>query len=284
MQKEIFARILERYDSHMTAAEQRIADHLLKNPHEGITFSVATLAQGAGTSEATVVRFAKTLGFSGFLDFKQELLRRASLELAAPERYEGVAGTLATKATLGSHSALVAQIADSEVANIAETLEHLSGETFAQVVALLKTAPVVYTVGSGFSSHLARMAAYQLTMIGKRSFALPESASAYEDQLKLATPHADVLFAFSFPPYSKSVLALVEYARNRGLACVCFTDRRQSPMSKLADYALLASNNSALPINSMTASGVLLTALLASVSNEISDSKPHTPSEKPDVT
>jgi DNA-binding MurR/RpiR family transcriptional regulator len=299
--KEIFARILESYDSHMTAAEQRIADHLLKHPHEGITFSVATLAQGAGTSEATVVRFAKTLGFAGFLDFKQELLRRASRELAGPERYESLSNTVGSNpvsTSKGPHGPTLAQIADSEVANIAETIENLDAESFTQCVALLASAPIVYTVGSGLSSYFARMAAYQFTMIGKRTIALPEGASAYEEQLKLATPKADVLLAFSFPPYSKSVLSLAEFAREQGIPCVCITDRRQSPMARLAQCALFASNDNPLPINSMTASGVLLTAILAGVSSHlsqamplskslsqsVSNSKTNTPREKPDAT
>jgi DNA-binding MurR/RpiR family transcriptional regulator len=268
-EKEIFSRILERYDTHMTGAEQRIADHLLKNPHECITFSVATLAQAAGTSEATVVRFAKTLGFAGFLDFKQELLRRASRDLAHPERYDGIAMRRTCRVGADAASAQfthVALVADSEVANIAETVEGLDCAAFEGMVNSLSRAQFIYTVGSGLSSYLARMAAYQFTILGKRAIALPESGSAYEEQMRLADARQDVLFAFSFPPYSKGVLSLAEFAASRGVDVLGITDRRQSPLARVSTHALVAANDNPLPLNSMTASTVLLTALLTAVS------------------
>lgn len=252
----IFTRILERYETHMTGAEQRIADYLLKNPHESITFSVATLAARAGVSEATVVRFAKTLGYGGFLDFKQELLRRASRDLALPDRYERLA--------MDSTRNPLAAVADLEVANIAATVAQVDPEAFVEAAAALKNAGVVYTVGSGLSSHLARLATYQLTLVGKRSFALPDSASGYEEQLKLARP-GDVLLAFTFPPYAQSVLSLLSFAAALPIETVCITDRRQSPAARLASHTLFAASNNQLPLNSIAASSVLLTALLGAL-------------------
>jgi DNA-binding MurR/RpiR family transcriptional regulator len=279
--KEIFARILERYDTHMTAAEKRIADHLLKHPHEGITLSVATLARRAGTSEATVVRFAKTMGFAGFLDFKQELLRRASRDLAGPARYEPPSRTLGkdtVPARSGQHGsqghmiqpaleAHVAQVADSAVVAIAETLAALDPAAFQGMVTCLRRAHVVYTIGSGLSSFVAQMAAFKLTMVGKRAIALPESGSrcACEDQLRLADPKHDVLLAFSFPPYSKDLLALSELAAGRGLEILAFTDRRQNPLARVAAHTLVSMDAGAVPPPSLSACGVLLSALFATL-------------------
>jgi DNA-binding MurR/RpiR family transcriptional regulator len=260
-EKEIFARIMESYDTQMTSAEQRIADFLLGHKSQSITFSVATLAKNSGTSEATVVRFAKTLGFQGFLDFKQELLRLASKDLAGPDRYE----KLLTK----KGASTLAQVADGEVQNIAETLMQCDLKEFEAAANLLQKAKQVYTLGSGLSSHLAKLASYQLTLVGKRSLCLADSSSAFEEQLRLAEPHKDALLVFSVPPYSKSVVSLCEFAHDRGLPFVCVTDRLQNPIVKLSTHRLLAASSSPLPLNSITSSSVLLTALLASLKRPV---------------
>ena len=254
--KEIFSTILEKYYSDMTLAEKRVADYLLANPHESITLSVATLARQAETSEATVVRFAKTIGFSGYLELKAELLRRVSKDLAAPQRGASYAHGLAPDTLLG-------RIADREVANISETLSNIHLDKFEAFARALGTSKVIYTLGSGMSSHFARMASYQLTLLGKRSFCLSDSAASYEDQLALASGSQDFLWLFSFPPYSHSVLDAGRHAVDKKLEVGAITDRLQSPVSQFAQHVLCAANTNQLPINSASATVVLTTALLS---------------------
>lgn len=258
--KELFSSILEKYYSAMTAAEQRIADYLLKNPHESITFSVSTLARKTDTSEATVVRFAKTLGFTGFLELKSELLKRASHTLASTPRYD--------KILADADKTVVCAVADLEVSNLSETIQRLDVQAFQDCVSLLKKAHLVYTLGSGMSSFVAKMAAYQLTLLGKRSVALQDSPATFEDQLALAKPRADVLWIFSYPPYSPSVLNLAKHAQSLGVATLAITDRSQSPIAAHVHPSLCAANNNVLPTNSMGAALVLVTALLSQLAKD----------------
>ena len=55
----------------MSDTEKGIADYLLNKGRDIEKYSVRALAIGAFTSPATVVRFCKKLGFSGFDDFKE---------------------------------------------------------------------------------------------------------------------------------------------------------------------------------------------------------------------
>ena len=57
------------YDK-MGKAEKRIADWILENPGEILPLSIVDLAERCNCSEATVVRFAKRLGLSGYQELK----------------------------------------------------------------------------------------------------------------------------------------------------------------------------------------------------------------------
>ena len=54
----------------MGKAEKRIADWINENPGKLISLSIVELAEKCKCSEATIVRFAKRLGFSGYQEMK----------------------------------------------------------------------------------------------------------------------------------------------------------------------------------------------------------------------
>ncbi len=252
---DVFSRILEKYYPNMTPSEQRIADYLIQHPHESIRMSVAILAKVAKTSEATVVRFARSLGFKGFLEMKSELQRRASRELGIPLRH--------SEANPEEGKNLLCAIADQELANIDRTLAQVSVTSLQAMSKALCEAKVVYTLGSGASAMLAQIASYQLTLQGKRSIFLGHHFNSYEDQLRLAQNPDDVLWLFSFPPYSSTVVAAAQFAKSRGLNCIAITDRSVSPLVPLVNTALFAANDNIFPSNSLTGSLLLIRALVA---------------------
>ena len=255
---EIFSKILEKYDKNFTDSEKNIADYILRNPNESITFSVHSLAEVTHTSKATVVRFARTLGYSGFLEFKADLLKRASKELAF-----SMASLKNWESKKGSVAFLVGE---AESANIRETVTNIDEIILKKFVNAMENAKIIYTLGSGSSSILCKIASYQLNLVGKRSIALPESVTSFEEQLALAPPQEDLLWLFSFPPYSSRTLEVARWARQRHLPVVAITDRPQSPVAQFAVATLFASNNNILPMNSIASSVVLITTLQAQLS------------------
>src|SRR5690349_408667 len=59
--------------NNLFPAEQKIAEYILANPNRAVGFSVQELAEGAQTSRATIVRFCRTLDYSGYKEFKLAL-------------------------------------------------------------------------------------------------------------------------------------------------------------------------------------------------------------------
>ena len=70
----------------ISPAEQRVARFFLENREEVLIASASALARQAGTSDATVVRTAKALGFAGMEELRRTLARELREDLSPAGR------------------------------------------------------------------------------------------------------------------------------------------------------------------------------------------------------
>ncbi len=56
--------------SNLTNQEQAVADYIVENPSQILSMTMADLSLASYTSDATIIRLCKKLGFRGFTDFK----------------------------------------------------------------------------------------------------------------------------------------------------------------------------------------------------------------------
>src|SRR5215218_3254555 len=68
--------------------QRALARYVVKN-YESVAFAtVSQLAEQSGVSEATVVRFAQALDFSGYPEFQKEVRRLLRADLRGVERFK----------------------------------------------------------------------------------------------------------------------------------------------------------------------------------------------------
>ena len=60
----------------MGNAEKKIANFLMQNPSAILPLSISELAENCGCGDATIVRFSRRLGYSGYQDLKNSLAKR----------------------------------------------------------------------------------------------------------------------------------------------------------------------------------------------------------------
>ena len=68
----------------MGKSEKRVADWLLSHPGEVLPYSITELATLSESSEATIVRFSKRLGFSGYQELKLSLAQEHENRVVSP--------------------------------------------------------------------------------------------------------------------------------------------------------------------------------------------------------
>lgn len=246
--------------NQLSRQQRVIAEYLLDNLQEVPFLSVPQLAERSGASEATVVRLCQSIGFEGFSEMKMEVVEDLREELHSPAR----PGLDASPRGLAGN--VLEAVAELERHNIAATLQSIDRDVFSRVAATLYEADHIFTFGLGISAHLAELAAYLFTEHGLRANSFSTHYTSPREQL-VTMREGDVLVAFSFPPYSRQTLEVLEDASRRGMATVVVTDRLSSPAVPTAGSALVVSTHGMTFTNATSSTNVLLNALVIEVAS-----------------
>ncbi|RRJ88294.1 MurR/RpiR family transcriptional regulator [Gulosibacter macacae] len=224
--------LLTSGDARLTPSERRVARALLADyPAAGLD-TVATLAELAGVSGPTVVRFVKSLGFDSFREF-QDMLRG---ELGARE---ASALSQASRAR-GDERAVLTE-------GVAATLSALSPTELVQAVKLLASPRRrIVTMGGDYSQIAADHLLLQLAPVRPNVSALPNAgvlaAAAIAD-----IRAGDVWCVFDVRRYQLRMQRIAEAAKAAGAEIILFTDRWLSPIAGSADVVLTAHVEAAGP-------------------------------------
>ena len=256
MPEALKGKILEAYQ-RLPANQQRVADFILKQPHDLAFLTTDSLSKALKVSKATIVRFAQSLGYQGFTELQNEVLDAVQSSIRTPDSFMVELGKLKPDETL----ALVAQ---HEVHNINRTVQYIDRNTFSGAVEVLVAARRVYTMGVGISTLMAEVLSYGLNQVGIESQALASGRLRFVEHLALAR-RGDVVVGFSFQPYSKETVDAAKYARQRGLDVIAITDKLTSPITFHAHHVLAVQTENMLHTNSISAISVVINALVTDV-------------------
>lgn len=260
MTKSITARISES-PSAFSKGQRRIADAILKSYEKVAYMTAAKLGDFCKVSESTVVRFAGELGYSGYPEMQKAVQELVRAKLTPNQRIE------VTNRRLGDRDVLE-NVLSADAERIKYTLEHIDKDTFKSAVDSLLNAKSIYVFGARSSASLAYFLSYNLELIFDHiKFLQPSSAGEVFEQI-LSIKEGDVLFAISFPRYSKKVVDAVRYAREQGATVIALTDSSVSPLSEYADHLLTAQSDMASFVDSLVAPLSILNATLAAVAKE----------------
>ncbi len=241
---------------HLPENQRKVADVLLERIREVPFLSVIELEDLSGTSKATVVRLAQSLGFSGYHELRERLREGAQSEISD-------AGTFPLLSEETDEETLTT-VARQDVQNINQTIAQIDREVFARVTEMFLTASRVYTFGLGISSLLARVLSYSLNQVAVRSTPFAHEHETFFEQIHQVTP-ADVAVAFSFHPYSRETIDTAHALAAKGVPLVAVTDRVTSPVSFVSTAVLPIASQNRLFTNSISAISVLINALATEV-------------------
>jgi DNA-binding MurR/RpiR family transcriptional regulator len=221
--KAVQARISAAMPS-LRPTEARVARLVVSNPERVIYQSVNEVAAAAEVSTATVVRCAKQLGFRGFHELKLVLAR----DLAMADRVVG---------DDAAPESVLARITAASADSVRDAGALVSLEAFEAAVELLLQADRAVFVGVGSSALLAQDAAFRFRGIGLRADA-PGDVHMQHVAARLLTP-ADVCVAVSHTGSTREVILPARAARAAGARTIAITSFLQSPLTEIADLALV---------------------------------------------
>lgn len=250
--------LLVRIDSKMNSfskGQKLIAEFIEQHYDQAAFLTASKLGELVGVSESTVVRFATELGYSGYPQLQKAMQEMIKDKLTSVQRIE------VTAAKIGGSSVLD-YVLNQDIQKIRRTLEETSRADFERAVDSIISADNIYVFGVRSASSLAGFLGYYFELIlGNVHIVTTASRSGmYEALLRISDK--DAIVGISFPRYSKTAAAAMDFAKSRGAATVALTDSMLSPLAQNADSVLIARSDMASVVDSLVAPLSLINALI----------------------
>lgn len=210
-------RIRARIDG-LPAAIVRVLDFIDSHRLDTVTLTAADIGVLTNTSDATVIRAVKALGYDGLNDLKEELSGCFGQGQSPADK---LARTLSGAAD--SIDAAIDCVMDDHAAALQSLNSAEARFQMASAVKIFASARRIGVFGLGPSSHLARYFALQMSRMGRPTVIFDGSGSSLPDQL-IAMPDVDVVAMLAYGRPYKEALACIAEARRLRKRVVLITD------------------------------------------------------------
>ncbi|MDX3385108.1 MurR/RpiR family transcriptional regulator [Streptomyces niveiscabiei] len=219
----------------MTRSMQRVAEAVAGDPAGCAALTVTGLAERTGTSEATVVRTARVLGYPGYRD-----LRLALAGLAAHQQ-SGRAPVLTTDISVDdSLGDVVSKLAHAERQTLADTAAGLDTVQLGAAVSAAAAARRVDVYGVGASGLVAQDLVQKFLRIGIVAHAHSDPHLAVTNAVQLRG--GDVAVAITHSGSTGDVIEPLRVAFERGATTIAITGRADGAVTQYADHVLTTSS------------------------------------------
>ncbi len=219
----------------MPAAMVKIATFLLEQPAAPLDLSITELGKKAGTSAATVTRFCRLLGYSGYVPFRvavaSDIGRGTAQESWRADIGRAIGPSDPPEQVL--RTLLLAQ-----TMSLKATADGISLEQVATVARAIADCRHLDIYGIGGSGVMAAEMAGRLYRIGIPVYAWPEIHDALTSA---AMPReGSVALAVSNTGRTDETIEALSLARSSGAFTVAITGSATSPLAAVADVHLTA--------------------------------------------
>ncbi len=220
-------RIQSVYDTLKTA-ERKVADFMLAKPETIAQSSIFESAKQIGCSEATLVRFARKLGFSGYPELKTSILKNESEttvrlynEISSDEDEIGV----------------VNNVFKNSIQSLMDTLSVLDSDEYKNALSVLTSSDRILFVGAGDAYTVAYAGYLKFSRIGLNARCSKDFDVQLIEASKLSK--TGVLLAVSHSGRTQTIYDVIKCAKFSGASVITITNYPTSPIARLADIVLL---------------------------------------------
>ena len=279
--ENIIAKRVQRVS--LTKTQQKIADYFIRNPEKVGMCSSMEVAREIGVSDASIIRFARTIGYEGFSDLKNDIYTSLAQQatgginsLSLTERLDIHRATYGNTETKSAYMKMLQY-------NLERTFQENSEEVFSQAVEMLHHAEHRYVIGFRGCMGVASQFAWLMRLLLDHVIYIGDEGTGGIGTLQDIGP-SDCAFFFSVSRYYKSDLRLAQLARKRNAKICVITDSVLSPLADLADVVLLAETRRISFFQSMSALNMIYEYILSLLVRGSEESYHQKAEERDEVT
>lgn len=218
----------------------------MENTEDTAFLTSAKLGEKAGVSEATVIRFAQFLGFSGFKDIKKGLQQEIKQKITPKIKMKETIERIRNKENVFYN------LSSIDKAILDEVNRNCSENNIKRAVEYLRKAPIIYIIGLGISKAIVDFLEFRLNRLEYNVLAITSGGEEVIDKLMSITPK-DVIIGIGFFRPHKELVAALDIAKQKNVPIIAITDSEFSPIATNANVVLNAKRGPADLMTSLVA-------------------------------
>jgi len=208
----------------LTKSQQKLANFVVDNYRDVAFMTCAELGHELDVDQATVVRFAQALGYSGYTELLDEIQEIVKTELKVAHEIPEVVST----PDQAFYKALLV-----EKANLDELLASIPAETVNEVVDLLLAAQRIYLVGEGAEAYAADIFGWMLRKAGLPTYTVERDVVSR--QMTFANlGEGDLVVGVCYTPKPVDTANVVRFAREQGANTLGIVSSGTNPVAQAA--------------------------------------------------
>ena len=190
------------HHANLTKTQKTIAEFILDNSSEACFMTSTEIAQKLAVSESSVIRFSRSLGYSGFMDFQKALRKSYQGKVLSISSSITVPSQRAAKASkLSGNTEYIQLHVNNAAKNLETVLANNTSASFEEAADLIIRARRKYIVASRGNSCLGDYFLLYLKHMVPNVETTSSSSISPIDHVCSIT-REDCLIVFSFPRYS----------------------------------------------------------------------------------
>ena len=259
-----FSQIIGDNYQQLTKSEKRIANYLRKNQEESAFLAAGEIADRLGLSEATLVRFARSLGFNSYPAMRTVLQDAFRRRVTHSTRLRG------RLEDLRQGGDIFERLVVSEMDYLTQALETVDRLALQKSVELMRNCEHIYVFGVGPSVSLANLLDIRLQRFGRQVIPLTTAGREILEPLMLMTAD-DLLFMICFFDVSPTQNLVLDYANEVNCKVIILTDTLGSIIGDKADIVLAARRGPMAEFHSLVVPMTIINTILLALANEDRD-------------
>ena len=247
-------KLVEDY-SDLSGRLQQITRYAMTHPNDMALETIAVIAKRTEVPPSSLIRFAKSFGFSGFSEmqkvFQQGLLGRMSeyqkrvqnLNLEISQQEDEI------------HSNL-GYFVQGGIQALQSLRKTVKDEDIEKAASIMIESDVVHIAAQRRSFPIGTYLTYALSHLGVPNMLLDSVGGMFPEQGKNIRK-GDVLLAISFSPYAHEVLKLAGNVKEQGIPVIVISDSILNPLGLFSDVCMEVEETEIFGFR-----GVILSALM----------------------
>ena len=256
-----FSQLISARYNELTKSEKRIANYLRKNPEESAFHSAGEIAKKLDLSEATLVRFARTLGFNSYPAMRQMLQENFRRRVTHSARLRGRLDDLR------AGSDIFERLLATEIDFLTQALESIDRTEMNKAVDLIREHQRVFVFGLGPSISLVDLMEIRLRRFGKDVIPLKHSGREVLESL-LQMNANDLMFVICFFEPNPTLKLMLDYGKRVGCPIIMLTDTLDAILGDQVDVVLAARRGPMGEFHSLVVPMTVINALLLSLASK----------------